>query len=242
MGNEVKGTDFDLSMPSMDLGLPEPTLNLDGGDPSAFNLSDLKFDAPMGLPGSSPGQGDTAAADKKADKKAGKKKQKPEKPAQKPKAPKPKKARPAMPRLSAGALLPVILTVLSIILLLFIGGIMYVFEVPINAVPDLTLTTYVQSLWLVIGCLFIIAMLQDLRTALIVTGVDIAMLATVFPTLWLLLDTPMNPMYFFVTGMIVLLALVILPLNLAKVRKPAAGKAVAPVTAVPAPTGPRTTS
>ncbi len=242
MGNEGKGTDFDLSMPSMDLGLPEPTLNLDGGDSSAFSLSDLKFDAPMDLPGSSPGQSGTAASDKKAGKKADKKKQKPEKPAKKPKAAKPKKVRPAMPRLSPGALLPVILTVLSIIILLVMCGIMYLFEVPINAVPDLTLTTYVQSLWLLVGCLFVITMLQDLRTALIVTGVDIAMLATVFPTLWLLLDTPMNPMYFFVTGMIVLLALVILPLNLAKVRKPAAGKAVAPATAAPAPTGPRTTS
>lgn len=238
MGNEGNGTDFNLAMPSLDLDLPEPTLNL-GGDPSALNLADLKLDAPLDLPGSSPGPDSTTASDKKAGKKAGKKKQKP---AKTPKVPKPKKARPAQPRMAPGALLPVILTVLSIIILLFICGIMYVFEVPINAVPDLTLTTYVQSLWLIVGCLFVVSMLHDLRTALIVTGVDIAMLATVFPTLWLLLDTPMNPMYFFVTGMVVLLALVILPLNLAKVRKPTTGKAAAPATAAPAPTGPRTVS
>jgi hypothetical protein len=241
MGNEGNGADFNLAMPSLDPDLPEPTLNL-GGDSSALNLADLKLDAPLDPPGTSPGQGDAAASDKKAGKKADKKKQKPTKPAKKPRAPKPKKARPALPRLSAGALPPVIPTVMSIIILLFICGIMYVFEVPINAVPDLTLTTYVQSLWLIVGCLFVLTMLHDPRTALIVTGVDIAMPATVFPTLWLLLDTPMNPMYFFVTGMIVLLALVILPPNPAKVRKPAAGKAAAPMAAAPAPTGPRTAS
>jgi hypothetical protein len=74
------------------------------------------------------------------------------------------------------------------------------------------------------------------------TGIDLVMLATVFPTLWLLLDTPMNPLYFFVIGMIVLLALVTLPLNAEKARKPAPGKQAAAGAAVPVSTGPRTTS
>jgi hypothetical protein len=134
------------------------------------------------------------------------------------------------------------LNVLSIIILLVIAGIMYVFEVPVNAVPDLTLTTYVQSLWLVIGCLFVVAMLEDIRTALILTGIDLAMLATVFPTLWLLLDMPMNPMYFFIIGFIVLLALVSLPLSVVKSRKSAPVKPAAAGAAAPASTGPRTVS
>jgi hypothetical protein len=237
MGNEGNAPDFDLQMPSLDL--PEPTLNLGDGGPSAFGVADLKLDAPLDLPGSSPVPGGKAASGKPADKKTGKKK---EKPVKKPKAARPKRAGPGLPRLSTGALLPVVLNVLSIVILLVIAGIMYIFEVPVNAVPDLTLATYVQSLWLVVGCLFVVAMLQDVKTALIVTGIDLVMLATIFPTLWLLLDTPMNPMYFFVTGMVVLLALVTLPLNAAKARKPAAGKAAASSGGAPAPTGPRTVS
>jgi hypothetical protein len=258
MGNEGSTPDFDLKMPSLDLDLPEPTLNLDGpGGAPDLSMSELKLDTPLDLPGSGPapeaatnsgkaGKKDKKAnkkADKKADKKAVKKKPKPEK---KPKAPRPKMSMPKLPKLPVAALQ----NVLTIVILLVIGGIMYLFEVPINQVPDLSLTTYVQSLWLIIGCLFILAMLQDIKTALILTGIDIAMLATVFPTLWLLLDTPMNPLYFFVAGMIVLLALVVLPLNLAKARKlttsaksvTASGKPATSPAAAPAPTGPRTTS
>jgi hypothetical protein len=221
------------------LDLPEPTLNLDGTDASAsLNLDDLKLDAPLDLPGS---RQSGAASAGKAGKKEGKKAEK-KKPEKKPKAPKPPRASPKLPRLPAGAMLPVLLNVLSIIILLVIAGFMYVFEVPVNAVPDLTLTTYVQSLWLVIGCLFVVAMLEDIRTALILTGIDLAMLATVFPTLWLLLDTPMNPMYFFVIGLIVLLALVALPLSVVKSMKPAPAKSAAAGAAAPVPTGPRTVS
>ena len=247
MGNEGSAPGLDFSMPSLDL--PEPTLGLDGpGGAPDLNMSDLKLDAPLELPGSGPAP--EAAIETKAVKKAGKKaeKKKP-KPEKKPKAARPKMSAPKLPRLPAGAVLPLLLNVFSMVLLLFIGGIMYLFEVPLNAVPDLSLTTYVQSIWLIVGCLVVVAMLQDLRTALIMTGIDIAMLATVFPTLWLLLDTPMNPLYFYVAGMIVLLALVVLPLNLAKARKPAAAaKQAAPAkpastpAAAPAPTGPRTTS
>jgi len=234
MGNEGNAMDFSLD-------LPEPALNLDGADATApLNLNDLKLDAPLDLPGS--GESGAASAGK-AGKKAGKKeKAEKKKPEKKPKAPKPKRAGPKMPRLPAGAMLPILLNVLSIIILLVLAGIMYVFEVPVNAVPDLTLTTYVQSLWLVIGCLFVVAMLQDIRTALILTGVDLAMLVTVFPTLWLLLDLPMNPMYFFVIGLIVLLALVSLPLSVVKSGKPAPAKPAAAGAAAPASTGPRTVS
>jgi len=236
MGNEGNTLDFGLD-------LPEPMLNLDGADASTqLNLNDLKLDAPLDLPGSGQNGAESAGrAGKKADKKAGKKAEK-TKPEKKPKAPKPPRAARKLPRLPAGAILPVLLNVLSIVILLVIAGIMYVFEVPVNAVPDLTLATYVQSLWLVIGCLFVVAMLEDIRTALILTGVDLAMLATVFPTLWLLLDMPMNPMYFFVIGLVLLLALVALPLSVVKARKPAPGKQAAAGAAVPAPTGPRTTS
>jgi hypothetical protein len=232
MGKEGNVVEFSLD-------LPEPMLNLDGADASAsLNMDDLKLDAPLNLSGSGRDEAISAGkAGKKADKKAEKKK-----PEKKPKAPKPKRASPQMPRLPAGAMLPILLNVLSIIILLVITGIMYVFEVPVNAVPDLTLTTYVQSLWLVIGCLLVVAMLEDIRTALILTGIDLAMLATVFPTLWLLLDMPMNPMYFFVIGLIVLLALVALPLNVVKAGKPSPGKQAAAGAAAPVPTGPRTTS
>ena len=96
------------------------------------------------------------------------------------------------------------LDILCIVLLLVIIAFMYLFNVPINAVPDLSLTTYVQSLWLIVGCFFVVAMLNDLRSALILTGLDIAMLLTISPTLMLLMNTPMNPMYFFVMGIIVL--------------------------------------
>jgi cation transport ATPase len=248
MGNEGSTPDFDLKMPSLDLDLPEPTLNLDGpGGAPDLSMSELKLDTPLDLPGSGPapkaatnggkaGKKDKKAnkkADKKADKNADKKKPKPEK---KPKAPRQKMSVPKLP-------IAAMQNILTIVILLVIGGVMYLFEVPVNQVPDLTLTTYVQSLWLIIGCLFIMAMLLDIKTALIVTGIDIAMLATVFPTLWLLLDTPMNPLYFFVAGMIVLLSLVVLPLNLAKTKKPASvAKPASVPAAASAPTGPRTTS
>ena len=118
--------------------------------------------------------------------------------------------------------LSLLLNLLSIILLIVIAGIMYAFEVPVNAVPDLSLATYVQAIWLLAGCFFVVAMLHDLKAALIITGIDILLLLTVFPTLWLLLDAPMNPLYFFVMGMIALLTFVYMPLNLLGPRKPAA--------------------
>lgn len=158
-----------------------------------------------------------------------------------PKLNRPKAARPKMQRLPRAAVLPVSLNALSIVILFFLTGILFLFEVPINAVPDLTLTTYVQSLWLVVGCLIIVAMLQDIKTALVLIGIDLAMIATIFPTLWLLMELPMNPMYLFVIGMIVLLALVVVPLNVTKARKPAPKPAGA-APAAPAPKGPRTVS
>ncbi|HMK47083.1 MAG TPA: hypothetical protein VK436_10700 [Methanocella sp.] len=115
---------------------------------------------------------------------------------------------------------PLALNILSVALLIVIAGVMIIFEVPINAVPDLTLTTYVQGLWLLAGCFFIIAMLQDFRTALLLTGLNVVLLATVFPTLWLLLNMPMNPMYFFVIGMIMLLAFVYTPLSVLRPKMP----------------------
>jgi hypothetical protein len=245
MGNEGNAPDFDMKIPSLDLDLPEPTLNPGGGDISQpISLDDLKFDGLLDLPGSTSEQYEAVETEQPAGKKAGKKAPKaPKAPkVKKPGAVKQKAAMPKLPRFSAGAMLPVLLNVLSIVILLVIAGIMVLFEVPVNVVPDLTLTTYVQSLWLVIGCLFVVAMLQDIKTALLMTGIDIAMLATVFPTLWLLLDTPMNPLYFFVIGMIVLMALVVLPLNVSKARAPASGKSGTAGAAAPAPTGPRTTS
>lgn len=241
--------DFDLEIPSLDL--PEPTLDTDGLDPlSALNATDLELDALQDMPVSGTGSEETATNGKPAGRKEGKMADRKNHPAKKPKAARPKIAMPKMPRLprlprlSTGAMMPVLLDVLSIIILLFIGGIMYLLEVPLNAVPDLSLTTYVQGIWLIIGCLLVVAILQNVRMALVLTGIDIAMLATIFPTLWLLLNTPMNPLYFFVLGMIVLLAMVSLPLNVAKARKQAAasGKPAAATAAAPVPTGPRTTS
>jgi|AGTN01.2.fsa_nt_gi hypothetical protein len=158
-----------------------------------------------------------------------------------PKMNRPKVARPKMQRLPRAAVLPVSLNALSIVILFFLTGILFLFEVPINVVPDLTLTTYVQSLWLVVGCLIIVAMLQDIKTALVLIGIDLAMIATIFPTLWLLLELPMNPMYLFVIGMIVLLALVVVPLNVTNALKPAPKPAGA-TPAAPASKGPRTVS
>lgn len=114
----------------------------------------------------------------------------------------------------AGDMVHLLLGLASIILLVIVTAVMILFEVPVNATPELTLTTYVQGLWLLVGCVFIIAMLLDIKTALLLTGLDIVLLATVFPTLWLILNMPLNPMYFFVIGLIMLLACVYLPLNI----------------------------
>jgi len=122
-----------------------------------------------------------------------------------------KRAKQTMPAMNK---VPLLLGLASIVLLVILTIVMILFEVPVNAIPDLTLTTYVQGLWLIVGCFFIIAMLQDVKTALLLTGLDIVLLATIFPTLWLILNMPMNPMYFFVIGMIMLIAFVHMPLNL----------------------------
>lgn len=122
--------------------------------------------------------------------------------------------KPGAPVKLTGDAVHLLLSLASIILLVIITVVMVLFEVPVNAVPELNLTTYVQALWLLVGCFFIVAMLQDIKTALMLTGLDIVLLVTVFPTLWLLLNMPMNPMYFFVIGLIMLLACVYMPLNL----------------------------
>ena len=122
--------------------------------------------------------------------------------------------KPAAQMKLTGDTVHLLLSLVSIILLVIITVVMVLFEVPVNAMPELNLTTYVQALWLLVGCFFIVAMLQDIKTALMLTGINIVLLATVFPTLWLLLNMPMNPMYFFVIGLIMLLACVYMPLNM----------------------------
>lgn len=221
MANAGELPDLDLKMPSMDLELPEPTLNLD--------IPDLSMSAPAGMPAAAPAPNAAPSAGKPAAKPAGNGKKGKGK----------GKKSGAMPG-SSGAMLPVVLNILSIVLLLIILAIMYFFSVPVNALPELSLTTYVQGLWLLVGCFFVVAMLHDLKMALILTGVDIAMLITVFPTLMLLMGTPMNPLYFFVLGMIVLQLVVSIPLNVISTRKLATKKS-APATAgasSAAPTGP----
>ncbi len=215
-----------MKMPSLDLELPEPTLSLD--------IPDLNLDAPADMPAVSPAPKGAPQAGKPSAKPAKQKKVKV----------KSKKAGAGLPGGLSAILLPVVLDVLCIVLLLVIIAFMYLFNVPINAVPDLSLTTYVQSLWLVVGCFFVVAMLHDLKMALILTGLDIAMLFTIFPTLMLLLNTPMNPLYFFVMGMIVLQIVIAMPLSVISSRK-VANKKSAPAPAgasSAAPTGPRTSS
>jgi len=146
------------------------------------------------------------------------------KPSQAPKQGKAPTAKPAAAA-SNSSTMPLLLSLISIILLIVVAAVMIVFEVPVNSIPDLTLTTYVQGLWLVVGCFFIVAMLQDIRTALMITGLNIVLLATVFPTLWLIMDMPMNPMYFFVLGMILLIAGVLMPMNLLRPKAATPAKA-----------------
>lgn len=209
MVNEGELPDIDMKMPldfdlgaKLDLDLPSPTMDF----------------PPMAPAAPAPAQSPATA-----------KKPAPASPASKPAATKAKPAKPVKQKAEKGTSvngisLPLVMNLLSVFLLVVIAGIMFVFEVPINVVPDLTLTTYVQSLWLAAGCFFVVAMLQDFKTALILTGVDALLLISVFPTLWLLMGMPMNPMYFFVMGMIALLAFVYLPLNLLGTGKQGAAK------------------
>ena len=187
-----------LKMSPGELDLPAPMMSLDLPAPSQDNLV---------LP-NMPTQDSTAKKTVQAKKPAAGKTQ--TKPAPQKTAVN-KVAKQAMP---AANKIPLLLGLASIVLLVILTVVMVLFEVPVNAIPDLTLTTYVQGLWLVAGCLFIIAMLQDVKTALLLTGLDIVLLATVFPTLWLILNMPMNPMYFYVIAMIMLIAFVYMPLNL----------------------------
>ncbi|MCM1566358.1 MAG: hypothetical protein NC238_10495 [Dehalobacter sp.] len=209
MANAGELPDLDLKMPSLDLELPEPTLNLD--------IPDIGMGAPAGMPmpGAAPAPNEVPPAGKQAAKPAGK----PGKGNGKGK--KSGTGRPVGP---SGNRLSIVLNVICVVLLLGIVVVMYVFNVPVNMVPDLSLTTYVQSLWLLIGCFFVVAMLHDLKMGLILTGLDIAMLITIFPTIWLLMDTPMNPMYFFVMGMVVLQLVIALPLGIINARKQPAKK------------------
>ncbi len=214
MANEGELPDLDMKMPSLDLELPEPTLSLD--------IPDLNLDALADMPAVSPAPKGAPLAGKPSAKPAGK---------QKKVKVKSKKPGNGLPGGLSAILLPVMLDILCIVLLLVIIAFMYLFNVPINAVPDMSLTTYVQSLWLIVGCFFVVAMLHDLKMALILTGLDIAMLITLFPTLLLLMNTPMNPMYFFVMGMIVLQLIIAMPLSVINYRKQAIKKSA------PAPAG-----
>jgi hypothetical protein len=214
MANEGELPDLDMKMPSLDLELPEPTLSLD--------IPDLNLDALADMPAVSPAPKGATPAGKPAAKPAGK---------QKMVKVKSKKPGNGLPGGLSAIMLPVMLDIICIVLLLVIIAFMYLFNVPINAVPDMSLTTYVQSLWLIVGCFFVVAMLHDLKMALILTGLDIAMLITLFPTLLLLMNTPMNPMYFFVMGMIVLQLIIAMPLSVINYRKQAIKKSA------PAPAG-----
>jgi hypothetical protein len=200
MVNEGELPEVDMKLPPMELDFPAPKLDLDLPAPG--------LDFPQAqLPPLSPS---TAAAQ-----------------AKKPQAAKPEaKAKPAKQKAAGhpatkGGSLQLVLGIISIFFLAAIAAIMFVFEVPVNVVPELTLTTYVQGLWVAVGCFFVVAMLQDVKAALMLTGANIAMLVSIFPTLWLLLDMPMNPMYFFVMGMIALLAFVYLPLGVLGTKKQA---------------------
>lgn len=182
-----------------ELDLPAPMMSLDLPAPDQDNKATPAVPAPQA------GAKKPALAKKPA---AGKPQGKPA----------PQKAavakKPAAQVKLTGDTVHLLLSLASIILLVIITVVMVLFEVPVNAMPELNLTTYVQALWLLVGCFFIVAMLQDIKTALMLTGIDIVLLATVFPTLWLLLNMPMNPMYFFVIGLIMLLACVYMPLNI----------------------------
>lgn len=209
MAYEGELPDVDLlKMTPGELDLPGPTLSLDLPGPG--------LDLPV-PPAASTGQ---TAAKKAA-------------PGKKPVAAKPQ-AQKAAPKKAASKTAPrgdtmqLVLGLASIVLLVIVAGVLLLFEVPVNTIPDLTLLTYVQALWLLLGCLFIVAMLLDIKTALMLTGADLVLMATVFPTLWLLLNMPMNPLYFFVIGLIMLLAFVYLPLNL---LRPKAAGAAAPAKA-----------
>jgi cation transport ATPase len=115
------------------------------------------------------------------------------------------------------------LEVVSIGILIVFLIIMFILDVPLDIIPSFTLLTYVQAIWLFLGCFFVMAMLQDIKSAAALTGIDIAIMATLFPTLWLLFDMRMNPLYFFVLTLIMLIAFIYIPLNLIKAKKEKVG-------------------
>ena len=111
------------------------------------------------------------------------------------------------------------LEVITIGILAFFMAIMFVLRVPLDGIPALSLTSYVQGAWLLLGCIFIISMLQDWKTAMVFTVIDFLILLTVFPTLWLVADMRMNPMYFFVLTLILLIAFIYVPINTLRARR-----------------------
>ncbi|WP_424359496.1 hypothetical protein [Methanocella sp. MCL-LM] len=182
--------ELDLPAPMMSLDLPAPDQDTKATPVAPAPQAAAKKPAPAGKPAAGKPQGKPAPQKAAVAKK------------------------PAAQVKLTGDTVHLLLSLVSIILLVIISVVMVLFEVPVNAMPELNLTTYVQALWLLVGCFFIVAMLQDIKTALMLTGIDIVLLVTVFPTLWLLLNMPMNPMYFFVIGLIMLLACVYMPLNM----------------------------
>jgi hypothetical protein len=125
-------------------------------------------------------------------------------------------------RKNKGVLSSIKLEIVSIALLVVFMALMYFLGLTIDEIPSMTLVTYVESIWLLLGCFFVVGMLQDYKTALALIGVDGLMIVSVFPTLWLLFDMRINPMYFFVLTLIMLLAFVYIPIRLIRNRKPAA--------------------
>ncbi|MCD1293752.1 hypothetical protein CUJ83_01920 [Methanocella sp. CWC-04] len=182
--------DIGLDMSAGDLDLPAPDLSLDLPSPQDIDVG------PVSKPVQAPAR---PAISKKA---------------APVKRPAKKTARP-----SSSILASIGLELISITLLLVFMVIMYFFGVPLDVLPSLSLISYVQCMWLLLGCFFVVAMLQDFKTALMLTGIDFVILATIFPTLWLLFDMRMNPMYFFVLTLMILLAFVYVPVNIKQSKK-----------------------
>jgi len=221
---ELPGADLVPPPPEAELAMP-PTLDLPGpsGTLANLDLPEIKLDAPLDMPPPAPEPAAAPKAAPPAGKPSGGKK-----PAGKPPKARTGAAAPGrrgLPRVLRDAQFPVLLIMVNILLLLAIMGIMPLFGIAANVVPDLTLDAYVEGLWLAVGCFVVVALLNDVRTALVFTGIDLVMLVTIFPTLWLLLGTPMSPMYFYVLGLIAMLAFVALPQKVLKSRRAAIKKA-----------------
>lgn len=118
-----------------------------------------------------------------------------------------------------GGLAPIQLELISIGLLAIFMLIMFIMGIPVDKLPSLSLSSYVQCMWLLLGCLFVVAMLQNFKAALVLTGIDFVMMASLFPTLWLIFNMRMNPMYFFVLTLILLLAFVYIPVQLVRAKR-----------------------